>query len=100
MLWNMPGVWHHLVFHRGGEQRVEKTMDMRDQKKASFGPKQFYSTQEVADLTGLNQTTLTLWIRNNMIDDSRIRRDPRGRRLWTRENIDMILRVKKQEGWR
>ncbi len=61
--------------------------------------KKFYSTQEVAEKTGLNQTMLTLWLRNNIIDDKKIKRDPEGRRLWTRANIDEVLRVKKQEGW-
>ena len=71
------------------------------EKKEKFNPygKKYFSTQEVADITGLTQTTLTLWLRNKIIDDSKIRRDPDGRRLWTREDIEMIQKIKKQEGW-
>ncbi|MCD6385720.1 MerR family transcriptional regulator [Candidatus Sumerlaeota bacterium] len=71
------------------------------EKKEKFNSyeKKYFSTQEVADITGLTQTTLTLWLRNKIIDDSKIRRDPDGRRLWTREDIEMIQKIKKQEGW-
>ena len=61
--------------------------------------KEYFSTQEVADITGVSQATLTLWIRNKMIDDSKIKRDPSGRRLWTRKDIELVFRIKKQEGW-
>lgn len=63
------------------------------------GSKKYFTTQEVADITGLTQTTLTLWIRNKIIDDSKIRRDPEGRRIWTWEDIKKIQEIKKQEGW-
>jgi DNA-binding transcriptional MerR regulator len=58
-----------------------------------------YSTAEVATATGLTQTTLLLWIRNKVIDGSRIRRSREGRRLWTREDIEDILRIKSDNGW-
>jgi hypothetical protein len=61
--------------------------------------KRYYTTQEVADRLGLSQTTLTLWIRNKMIDDAKIKRDPMGHRLWSEENIGEVMRVKKEEGW-
>ena len=67
-------------------------------KKIPLG-KRYYSTQEAAEAAGLNQTTLTLWLRNNIIDDSTIKRDAEGRRLWTKDNINMIRKIKKQEGW-
>ena len=61
--------------------------------------KPFYTTAEVAEATGLSQTTLLLWIRNKVIDGSRIRRSVEGRRLWTREDINEIERVKAKNGW-
>ena len=68
-------------------------------EKRRFISKEYYTTQEAAEVTGLNQTTLTLWLRNHIIDDHLIKRDQEGRRLWSRDNIQMILRMKKQEGW-
>jgi hypothetical protein len=61
--------------------------------------KTYYSTAEVAELTGLSQTTLLLWIRNKMIDGSRIKRSVEGKRLWTLEDIEEIRRVKTRNGW-
>ena len=63
------------------------------------GDKKYYSTQEVADRLGLTQTTLTLWIRNKMVDDAKVKRDASGRRLWTEENIEEVRKLKKEEGW-
>lgn len=65
----------------------------------AFGGKPYYSTAEVADATGLSQTTLLLWIRNKVIDGSRIKRSVEGRRLWTREDIDEIEQIKSKNGW-
>ena len=62
--------------------------------------KQFYSTQEAADLVGISQPTLMLWIRNRLIDDATIKRDASGRRQWSEDNIRELLRVKKEEGWK
>ena len=61
--------------------------------------KTFFSTAEVADLTGLSQSTLLLWIRNKMIDGSRIKRSVEGKRLWTHEDIEEVRRVKTRNGW-
>ncbi|KPL12314.1 hypothetical protein AMJ85_01105 [candidate division BRC1 bacterium SM23_51] len=58
-----------------------------------------YTTAEVAEITGLSQTTLLLWIRNKVIDGSRIKRSVEGRRLWTRRDIEEIERVKARNGW-
>lgn len=62
--------------------------------------KAFYTTSEAAAQTGISQATLTLWIRNNVIDDSKIKRDPSGRRMWTQDNLEMVRKIKKKEGWR
>ena len=59
----------------------------------------YFTTAEVAQKTGLSQTTLLLWIRNKVIDGSRIKRSVEGRRLWTREDIAEIERVKTRNGW-
>jgi len=59
----------------------------------------YYSTAEVAEITGLSQPTLLLWIRNKIIDASHIKRSVEGRRLWTREDIEQIERVKARNGW-
>jgi hypothetical protein len=61
--------------------------------------KTFFSTAEVADLSGLSQSTLLLWIRNKMIDGSRIKRSVEGKRLWTHEDIEEVRRVKVRNGW-
>jgi excisionase family DNA binding protein len=61
--------------------------------------KDYYTTAEVAERTGLSQTTLLLWIRNKVIDGSRIKRSVEGKRLWTREDIEEIERVKARNGW-
>ncbi len=61
--------------------------------------KQYYTTAEVAELTGLSQTTLLLWIRNKLIDGSRIKRSVEGKRLWSREDIAEVERVKARNGW-
>jgi len=61
--------------------------------------KVFYTTSEAAEQTGVSQATLMLWIRNNVIDDSKIKRDPSGRRIWREKNLDTIREVKKKEGW-
>jgi DNA-binding transcriptional MerR regulator len=71
----------------------------QDNPKYGRTAKEFFSTQEAADMTGLNQTTLTLWIRNKMIDDSKIKRDSKGRRLWSKADIEQIKKVKDREGW-
>jgi len=63
------------------------------------GEKTYYTTAEVAETTGLSQTTLLLWIRNKMIDGSRIKRSLEGKRLWTRDDIEEIKRVKVRNGW-
>jgi len=70
-------------------------------KAAPFSDAQkvYYSTAEVAETTGLSQTTLLLWIRNKIIDGSRIKRSIEGRRLWTKEDIAEIRRIKVQNGW-
>jgi hypothetical protein len=68
--------------------------------KSTNEQKRYYTTQEVADRLGLSQTTLTLWIRNQVIDDSTIKRDAMGRRLWSEENIKDVMRIKKEEGWK
>jgi len=71
-------------------------------QRASIRPsneKAYYSTAEVAELTGLSQSTLLLWIRNKMIDGSRIKRSVEGKRLWTPEDVDEIRRVKTRNGW-
>lgn len=62
--------------------------------------KQYYSTAEVAQLTGLSQSTLLLWLRNKVIDGSRIKRSVEGRRLWPREYIEEIRRIKERYGWK
>lgn len=59
----------------------------------------YYTTAEVAKMTGLSQTTLLLWIRNKVIDGSRIKRSVEGRRLWTHQDIEEIERVKVRNGW-
>ncbi len=69
-------------------------------KKTSFDKQKYYTTQQVADITGVSQTTLTLWIRNKMIDDSKIKRDKDGHRLWSEEDIQKVLQIKKMEGWK
>ncbi|MCX8038055.1 MAG: helix-turn-helix domain-containing protein [Candidatus Sumerlaeia bacterium] len=61
--------------------------------------KPYYTTAEVAEITGLSQTTLLLWIRNKLIDGSRIKRSVEGKRLWSREDIAEIERVKARNGW-
>lgn len=58
-----------------------------------------FTTSQVAEMTGLSQTTLLLWIRNKVIDGSRIKRSVEGKRLWTREDIQEIERVKARNGW-
>jgi len=63
------------------------------------GGKAYYTTAEVAERTGLSQTTLLLWIRNKVIDGSRIKRSGEGKRLWTQEDIEEIERVKIRNGW-
>lgn len=65
----------------------------------SIPEKPHYSTAEVAKITGLTQSTLLLWIRNRVIDGSRIKRSGEGRRLWTREDIEAVRRVKVRNGW-
>lgn len=61
--------------------------------------KVFYTTSEAAEQTGVSQATLMLWIRNNVIDDSKIKRDSSGRRIWREKDLDTIREVKKKEGW-
>ena len=61
--------------------------------------KVFYTTSEAAEQTGISQPTLILWIRNNVIDDSKIKRDSSGRRIWREKDLDMIRKIKKSEGW-
>ena len=61
--------------------------------------KVFYTTIEAAEQTGISQPTLMLWIRNNVIDDSKIKRDSSGRRIWREKDLDMIRKIKKSEGW-
>ena len=67
-------------------------------KKKPAG-KEFYTTSEAAELTGVSQVTLTLWIRNNVIDDAQIKRDQSGRRMWSEKNLKMIQEIKRSEGW-
>jgi len=59
----------------------------------------YYTTAEVVRRTGLSQSTLLLWIRNKVIDGSRIKRSVEGKRLWTPEDIQEIERVKARNGW-
>jgi len=61
--------------------------------------KVFYTTGEAAEQTGVSQATLMLWIRNNVIHDSKIKRDSSGRRIWREKDLDTIREVKKKEGW-
>jgi len=81
----------------GGEEKQGET------PRTARAPKpledRYYSTAEVARITGLSQTTLLLWLRNKVIDGSRIKRSVEGRRLWTREDIEEIERVKAKNGW-
>jgi hypothetical protein len=67
--------------------------------KAALKQNEYYTTAEVAEMTGLSQTTLLLWVRNKIIDGSRIKRSLEGRRLWTAEDVKRIEEVKSRNGW-
>jgi hypothetical protein len=62
--------------------------------------KSLYTTSEAAEKTGISQATLLLWIRNRLIDDAKIKRDPSGRRIWRAQDLETIREIKKKEGWR
>lgn len=79
--------------------RAESPTSKRVASKTPSNGKPFYTTAEVADMTGLSQTTLLLWIRNKVIDGSRIKRSLEGRRLWSREDVNEIERIKSKNGW-
>lgn len=89
--------------YAGPERRRPADLQASPQPKPGNGSqspdKEYYSTAEVADMTGLSQTTLLLWIRNKIIDGSRIKRSLEGKRLWTKIDIDEIRRVKTKNGW-
>jgi hypothetical protein len=83
-------------------RRVDATIETPPPRPAPavhLDDKIYFSTAEVAEMTGLSQTTLLLWIRNKMIDGSRIKRSVEGKRLWTREDVEEIRRVKTRNGW-
>jgi hypothetical protein len=92
---------HTFARKKGAKGEVKESGKKMKFKNLKYdpSPKKYFTTQEAADITGLNQTTLTLWIRNKIIDDAKISRDANGRRLWSQENIEMVRRIKKEEGW-
>lgn len=90
--------------HAGSERRREREVPTESPPPqpvptSHAGNKTFYTTAEVAEMTGLSQTTLLLWIRNKLIDGSRIKRSLEGKRLWTHEDVEEVKRVKARNGW-
>lgn len=56
-----------------------------------------YFTAEAAEEAGISRDTLLRYLRLKIIDDSTIGRDKRDRRLWTKEDIEHIRIIRKQQ---
>ncbi len=51
-----------------------------------------YDTSEVARLVGVSKQTLLRWIRTGLVVD--VRRDQRGWRIWTNEDLERVKRFR------
>jgi len=57
----------------------------------------YFSTQEVAEMVGISQPTLLLWLQNGLISESTITRSGSGKRLWVIEDIEHAKKIKQRE---
>ena len=72
-------------------QSTDRTDDSKKQHL------RYFSTHEVADIIGISQATLVLWLNNKLIGDPEIKRSASGKRLWTTEDIDSVKKLKVKE---
>ena len=75
---------------------IEKELESVSEKQKKYKP-EYYSTHEAAQLSGVSQPTLLLWLKNGTINNSKIKRNATGKRLWTRTDVEAIKRVRSRE---
>ena len=56
----------------------------------TFGNQTYFRTTEACRMAGIGRSTLVRWMHAGILEDS-VKRDRRGWRLFSREDIDRIL---------